>query len=59
MQNNPSFTRRGKRFRGNIEDIEQPWVRNRADTPKRFSEGLREPSALLLDSSTQTTSPPK
>ena len=59
MQNDPNFTRGGKRFRGNIEDTEQPWVRHREDTPKRFSEGLREPSALVLDSSTQTASPPE
>ena len=59
MQNNPSFTRGGKRFRGNVKDTEQPWVRHRADTLERFNEGLKEPSALLLDSSTHTTSPPK
>ena len=59
MQNDPSFTRGGKRFRGNIKDTEQPRVRHRADTPERFSEGLREPFVLLLDSSTQTTSPPE
>ena len=52
MQNDPSFTRGGKRFRGNIEDTEQSWVTHIANTPKMFSEGLREPSALLLDSNT-------
>ena len=57
MQNDPSFTRGGKRFRGNIEDIEKPWVRHRANTPERFNEVLREPSALLLDRSIQTTLP--
>ena len=59
MQNDPSFTRGGKRFRGNIEDTEQPQVRHSTDTPKRFSEGPREPFALLLDNNTQTTSLPK
>ena len=59
MQDEPSFTRGGKRFRGNIEDIEQPWVRHREDALDRFSEGLRETFSLLLDSSTQTTSPPE
>ena len=41
MQDDPSLTRVGKTFRGNIEDTEQPWVRHRAETPTRFSEGLR------------------
>ena len=57
MKNDPSFTRGGKRFRGNIEDNEKPWVRDRAETPGRFRKDHREPSTLLLDSSTQTTSP--
>ena len=59
MQNNSSFARGGKRFRGNIEDTKQPQVRHSADIPKGFSEGPREPFSLLLDSSTHTTSPPK
>ena len=59
MQDDPSFTRGGKRFRGNIEDNEQPWVRHRAETLERLNKGLREPSALLLDSNTKTTSPPE
>ena len=59
MQNDPSFTRGGKRFRGSIEDTEQPQVRHSTDTPKRFSEGPRQLFALLLDSSTQTNSPPE
>ena len=59
MQDDPSLTREGKRFRGNIEDTEKPWVRDRAETPKRFSKGLRQTPTLLLDSSTQTTSPPE
>ena len=59
MQDDPSLTRVGKRFRGNVEDIEQYRVRHRAETPERFSEGLRQPSTILLDSSTQTTSPLK
>ena len=59
MQDDPSFTRGGKRFRGNIKDTEQPWVRHRANTPKRFSKGLKESAALLLDSSMHTTLPPK
>ena len=59
MQDDSSFTRLGKRFRGNIEDIEQSLVRYRADTPERFNKGFREPPMLLLDSSTQTTSPPE
>ena len=59
MQDDPSFTRGGKSFRGNIEDTKEPWVRHRAYTPERFNEGLREPFVLLLDSSTQTTLPPE
>ena len=59
MQDDPSFIRGGKIFGGNIEDTEQPWVRHREHTPERFSEGLREPFVLLLDSNTQTTSPPE
>ena len=58
MQDDPSLTRAGKRFRGNIEDTEQSWVRHRAETPERFREDLRQTPTLLLDSSTQTTLPP-
>ena len=59
MQDDPSLTSAGKRFKGNIEDNEQPWVRHRAKIPERFSEGLRQTPALLLHNSTQTTSPPE
>ena len=52
MQDDPSLIRAGKRFRGNIEDTEQPWVRHRAEMPERVSEGLRQTPALLLDSGT-------
>ena len=57
MQEDPSLTRAGKRFRGNIEDIEQYQERHRAETPKRTSERLRKTPALLLENNTQTTSP--
>ena len=50
MQNNPSFTRGGKRFIGNIEDTEQSRVRHKTNTPERFNEGPKEPFTLLLDS---------
>ena len=59
MQGDPILTRAGKRFRGNIEEIEEPWVRHRAETPERFSKGLRQTRAFLFDSSTETTSPPE
>ena len=59
MQEDPSLTRAGKRFRGNTEDIERYQGRHRAETPERFSERLRKTPALLLESSTQTTSPPE
>ena len=59
MQDDPSLTRVGKRFRGNVEDTKQYRGRHRAETPERFTEGLRQTHALLLDISTQTTSPPK
>ena len=59
MQDNPNFTRGGKRFRGNIKDIEQPRVRRSTDTPERFNEGPKEPFVLLLDRNSQTTSPPE
>ena len=52
MQEDPSLTRVGKIFRGNVEDTEQYRGRHRAETPKRFSEGLRQTHALLLDNST-------
>ena len=59
MQDDPSLTRAGKKFRGKVEDTEQSQVRYRAYTPQRLSEGFRETPALLLDNSTQTTSPPE
>ena len=59
MQDDPSLTREGKRFRENIEDTEQSRVRHRAKTPEIFSEGPKKTPALLLDSSTKTTSPPE
>ena len=57
MQEDPSFTREGKTFRGNIEDTEQYQGRHRAETPERISERLMKTPALLLESSTQNTSP--
>ena len=59
MQEDPSLTRAGKRFRGNIEDTEQNQERHRAETPERTSERFRKIPALLLENSTQTTSPPE
>jgi hypothetical protein len=59
MQEDPSLTRKGKRFRGNIEDIEQYQGRHRVETLERISERLRKTLALFLESSTQTTSPPE
>ena len=59
MQDDPSHTRAGKRFRGNIEDTKQYRGRHREETPERFSKRLRQTPMLLLDSSTQTTSPPE
>ena len=38
MQEDPSLTRAGKRFRRNIEDIEQNQERHREETPHRTSE---------------------
>ena len=38
MQEDPSLTWEGKRFKGNIEDIEQNQERHRAETPERTSE---------------------
>ena len=59
MQEDPSLTRVGKRFRGNVEDTKYYQGRHRAETPERFSEGLRLAPVLLLDNNTQTTSPPE
>ena len=59
MQEDPSLTRVGKRLRGNIEDIEQNQERHRVESPERFNERLRKTPALLLESSTQTMSPPE
>ena len=38
MQEDPSLTRAGKRFRGNIEDTKQNQERHREETPERTSE---------------------
>ena len=54
MQEDPSLTRAGKGFRGNVQDTEQYQGRHREETPERFSEGLRQTPVLLLDNSTQT-----
>ena len=59
MQEDPSLTREGKRYRRNIEDTEQYRGRHRAESPERISERLRKTPTLLLESSTQTTSPPE
>ena len=59
MQEDPILTSAGKRFRGNIEDTEQYRERHRAETPERTSERLRKTPVLLLESSTQSTSPPE
>ena len=59
MQEDPSLTRAGKRFRGNIEDTKQYRERHRAKTPERTSERLRKIPMLLLQNSTQTTSSPE
>jgi len=59
MQEDPSLTRVGKRFRGNIEDTKQCREGHRPETPKRTSDRLRKIPALLLENSTQTTSPPE
>ena len=59
MQEDPSLTRAGKRFRGNIEDTEKYGERHREETPERISERLKKTPVLLLESSTQTTSPPE
>ena len=52
MQDDPSFTRAGNRFRGNVGDTEQSHIRYREDTAERLSEGFREPPVLLLDNNT-------
>ena len=59
MQDDPNLTREGKRFRGNSENTKQYQGRHRAETPERLSERLRKTPVLLLESSTQTTLPPK
>ena len=59
MQEYPSLTRVGKRFKGNIEDTEQCREGHRAETLERTCEQPRKIPALLLENSTQTTSPPK
>ena len=59
MQEDPSLTRVGKRFRANIQDTEQNRERHRAETPKRTSERIRKIPMLLLENSTQTPSPPE
>ena len=57
MQEDPSLTRAGKRFRGNNEDTYQNRERHRVETPERTTDQLRKIPALLLENSTQTTSP--
>ena len=59
MQEDPSLTRAWKRFIGNIENTEQYQGRHRVETLERLSERLRKTPALLLESSTQTSSPPE
>ena len=59
MKEDPSLTRAGKRFRGNIEDTKQNREKYRVEIPKRTSERLRKITVLLLENSTQTTSPPE
>ena len=59
MQEDPSLTRVGKRFRGNSENMEHYQGRHREKTPERFSECLRQTPVLLVDISTHTTSPPE
>ena len=59
MQEDPSLTRVGKIFRGNSGNTEQYQGRHNTETPERLSERLRKTLALLLESSTQTTSPPE
>ena len=59
MQEDPSLTRAGKRFRGNIEDTEQYRERHRVEAPERISERLGKTPTMLLESSTHTTSPPE
>ena len=52
MQEAPSLTRAGKRFRGNIEDTKQYRERHRIETPERISERLKKTPAFLLERST-------
>ena len=52
MQEDPSLTRAGKIFRGNIEDTDQNQERHSAETPERTTEQLRKIPALLLENST-------
>jgi hypothetical protein len=52
MQEDPSLTRAGNRFRGNIEDTEQYRERHRVETPERTNKRLRKIPALLLENST-------
>ena len=59
MQEDPSLTRAGKRFRGNIEDTEHNRERHRVETPERTRKQLRKILMLLLENNTQTTSPPE
>ena len=59
MQEDPSLTRVGKRFRGNSENTEQYQGRHSAETVERLSERLRKTPALLLENSTPTKSPPE
>ena len=59
MQEDPSLTRAGKRFRGNTEDTEQNQERHRAETHERTSKRFRKIPTLLLENSTHTTSPPE
>jgi hypothetical protein len=59
MQEDPSLTRVGKRFRGNSENTEQYQGRHREETPERLTERLMKAPALLLEGSTPTNSPPE
>ena len=52
MQEDPSLTREGKRFRGNIEDTEHNREGHRAETCERTSERLRKIPTVLLENST-------
>ena len=59
MQEDPSLTSPGKRFGGNNENTEQYQGIHRVETPERLSERLRKTPMILLESSTQNTSPPQ